>query len=324
MFARFAVAAPSVAPPIPTITYGQITGNGTQITATIDNFSSDFGYIVSSNIGTISRTNQNITVTGLTVGQSLNILVIATSSRGLSTPSSAVTDRQPYTFRTETRTGTRFVDTTSCYTASPTEPRCPFGGTLNLAGTECCIPSGFTEEYTFTVEIRNPAPSGYLDSGFDWYRPSNITIERIPYTFRQETRYYTENYDCSYDRFVRTDCVDVNCRDQVSGSYYAGAPSCPAGSGLCSPEACGQCNVCRVGPPNYTWVAGGTCGGGTFYCSCNACCGYTYTRVCDRQCTDIYERVNQTCSRQIPYQVDVRNPTPPNYLDSGFDWYRVL
>lgn len=308
MFARFALAGGAVAPPIPTITYGSITNGGTQITATITNFSSEFGYVATSNVGTLSRTNGNITVTGLPVNTSVNILVIATSARGLSTPSSAVTDRQPYTFRTETRTGTRFVDTTSCYTASPTEPRCPFGGTLNVAGTECCIPSGYTETYTFTVEIRNDAPAGYLDSGFDWYRPSNVSIERIPYTFYQYQETYT--YSCQVSS---TCCVDLEYDEQYTYTVTVDCWRCG------DPCVNGQC------PPNSPWGCGIAvpCGGGN--CAAwGAFCTETRTgtrRVCCRPycspCT-----INSTCTGTRT--VTARNPTPPGYTDSGVDWYRFL
>lgn len=316
MFARFALAGGAVAPPIPTIQYGSITGGGTQITATITNFSSEYGYAVTSNVGTLSRTNGNITVTGLPINTSVNILVIATSSRGLSTPSSAVTDRQPYTFRTETRTGTRFVDTTSCYTANITEPRCPFGGTLNLAGTECCIPSGFTEEYTFTVQIRNAAPAGYLDSGFDWYRPSNVTIERTAYTF------YTENYSYTYP--CQVGC-QVGCTVPTPPSFN---PCCSLVPGPPEYFRCTYGTPCFVGPnfaPQGTCPGGWDCSGGLCY---NNNCVYN-PQVC-QGCSVPQPPTQTTCPGSCPGTCtgtgtrQVRNPTPPGYLDSGVDWYRFV
>ena len=312
MFARFALAGGAVAPPIPTITYGTITNGGTQITATITNFSSEFGYVATSNVGTLSRVGANITVTGLTTGTSVNIIVIATSSRGLSTPSSAVTDRQPYTFRTETRTGTRFVDTTSCYTASSTEPRCPFGGALNIAGTECCISSGFTEEFTFTVEIRNDAPSGYLDSGFDWYRPSNVSIERTPYTFTTVQETYT--YSCQVGS---TCCVDESYQEctttQVPSAGWCTGNCCQpnAAVGACVPG--GNC------PPFWVCNGSGIC---QYWGLCGPLVPQTncVQRCCRQVCSPC--TITTTCTGTRP--VTVRNPTPPGYTDSGVDWYRFL
>jgi hypothetical protein len=315
MFARFALAGGAITPPIPTITYGTITNSGTQITATITNFSSEFGYAATSNVGTLSISGSAITVTGLTTGSSINIVVIATSAKGLSTPSSAVTDRQPYTFRTETRTGTRFVDTTSCYTASPISPQCAFGGVLNVAGTECCIASGFTEEFTFTVQIRNDAPAGYLDSGFDWYRVGNVTIERTPYTFTTTTETFT--YPC---QISSTCCVDLPYNETV----------CTPGA--CTPNTCtyygdpcvnGQC------PPGYACLSfpfGGT--------SCITTVTQTDICGCTQQpdnCTTVQRccrpfcapcTIDTTCTGTRP-RTD-RNPIPPGYLDSGVDWYRFL
>ena len=316
MFARFALAGGAVAPPIPTIQYESITGGGTQITATITNFSSEFGYVATSNVGTLSRTGGNITVTGLPINTSVNILVIATSARGLSTPSSAVTDRQPYTFRTETRTGTRFVDTTSCYTASAEEPRCPFGGSLNVAGTECCIPSGFTEEFTFTVQIRNDAPSGYLDSGFDWYRPSNISIERIPYTFYTYQETYT--FPCSstccvelpFDVRVCDTCVREICQtiDYGNCTYYGPGVACGGAPGC-------YCPGCSTGGclGNPAGCCGISCRYENFECNCR-----TEQRCCNTFCSPC--TVTCTGTRTVT----ARNPTPSGYLDSGVDWYRFL
>lgn len=320
MFARFAIAAPSIAPPIPTITYGSLTGGGTQITATIDNYSTDYSYVVTSTVGSVSRSGANITVTGLTTNTSVNLVVIATSARGLSTPSSAITDRQPYTYRTETRTGTRVVDTTSCYPASP-GPTCPFGGVPNVAGTECCVASSYTEEYTFEVQILNPAPSGYLDSGFDWYKVSNVTIERIQYT------YYTETYSYTYP-----------CTVTCTSTYPC-------------PQPCFQPGVCcSPGPPLQVWQSGGPCwiscsGGGNTCpggwscsgpCSCSGCgtCVTTYfqpSTICN-QCTVSCPPIPQTCTSSSPCPGtctgtgtrQVRNPTPSGYTDSGVDWYRFV
>lgn len=309
-FARFAPAFPSIAPPIPEITYGSLTGGGTQITATIDNFSSDFSYVATTNVGTLSRTGANITVTGLTINTSVNIVVIATSARGLSTPSSAVTDRQPYTFRTETRTGTRVVDTTSCYPASP-GPSCPFGGVLNIAGTECCVASSYTEEFTFTVEVLNPAPTGYLDSGFDWYRVSNVSIERIPYTYYTET--YTYQYSCPgtccvdlpYDVTVCDTCVREiceticygNCTNYGWGEACGGFPGC-------------YCPGCSVGDP---CCYGTSCRYENYSCNCR-----TESRCCNTYCSPCTVTCTGTGTRQV------RNPTPSGYTDSGVDWYRFI
>ena len=307
MFARFALAGGAVAPPIPTITYGSITGGGTQITATITNFSSEFGYVVTSNVGILSRSGSAITVTNLPVNTSVNILVIATSAKGLSTPSAAVTDRQPYTFRTETRTGTRFVDTTSCYTASPTSPQCAFGGVLNVAGTECCIASGFTEEFTFTVQIRNNAPAGYLDSGFDWYRASNVSIERTPYTFRTFQESFT--YSCQ----VSSTC----CRDVT----YE----------ICTRVGClpNTCTICGDGCVNGQCPPGWFCAGFAF-----CCITVTQADICGEDCPP--PQCIQACCRQVCEpctvtstctgirDVTVRNPIPPGFTDSGVDWYRFL
>jgi hypothetical protein len=309
-FARFASAFPSIAPPIPEITYGALTGGGTQITATIDNFSSDFSYIATTNVGTLSKDGANITVTGLPINTSVNIVVIATSARGLSTPSSAVTDRQPYTFRTETRTGTRLVDTTSCYPASP-GPSCPFGGVLNQAGTECCVASSYTEEFTFEVQIRNPAPAGYLDSGFDWYRVSNVSIERIPYTFTTRTESYT--FPCP-----GTCCNPCQVPCQVPGT-------CQTTENYCC-FCCGDPCVNFQCPPTWSCNCSGIPPSIECRC-CNSCC------VCQRQIT-VPCQVPGTCPGTCcspctvtcsgTRQVTTRDPIPSGYLDSGVDWYRFL
>ena len=320
MFARFALAGGAVAPPIPTITYGTITNSGTQITATITNFSSEFGYAATSNVGTLSRSGSAITVTGLTTGSSINIVVIATSAKGLSTPSSAVTDRQPYTFRTETRTGTRFVDTTSCYTASPISPQCAFGGVLNVAGTECCIASGFTEEFTFTVQIRNNAPAGYLDSGFDWYRVGNVTIERTPYTFTTTTETFT--YPCDvpstccvdlpYNETVCDTCQREICEtiDYGNCTYYGPGVACGGAPGC-------YCPGCSTGGclGNPSGCCGVSCRYENFQCNCR-----TEQRCCRPFCAPC--TITVTCTGTRP-RTD-RNPTPPGYLDSGVDWYRFV
>jgi hypothetical protein len=315
MFARFALAGGAITPPIPTITYGTITNSGTQITATITNFSSEFGYAATSNVGTLSRSGSAITVTGLTTGSSINIVVIATSAKGLSTPSSAVTDRQPYTFRTETRTGTRFVDTTSCYTASPTAPQCPFGGVPNVAGTECCIASGFTEEFTFTVQVRNDAPAGYLDSGFDWYRVGNVTIERTPYTFFDQP--FTFDYPCSFP-------CQVPCSVPTPPSFN---PCCSLVPGTPESFRCTYGQTCFVNPSGgqgtcpSLWV----CSGGLCY---NNNCIYTplVCQGCSVPQPPTPSSCPSTCSGtcQGSSTRSVRNPIPPGYLDSGVDWYRFV
>lgn len=319
-FARFASAFPSISPPIPEVTYGSLTNNGTQITATIDNYSTDYSYVVTSTVGNVSRTNGNITVTGLTTNTDVNLVVIATSARGLSTPSSAVTDRQPYTYRTETRTGTRVVDTTSCYPASP-GGECPYGGVLNQAGTECCVASSYTEEFTFTVEILNDAPAGYLDSGFDWYKVSNVSIERIQYT------YFTQPYSYTYP-----------CTVTCTSSFPCPQPCFQPG--LC----------CSPGPPTQITTVGGACwsncatGGNTCPggwgcvgpCGCSGCgrCQTTTfqpSTICN-QCTVSCPPIPQTCTSSSPCPGtctgtatrQVRNPTPSGYIDSGVDWYRFV
>jgi hypothetical protein len=320
MFARFALAGGAIAPPIPTITYGSITNSGTQVTATITNFSSEFGYVATSNVGTLSRVGANITVTGLTTGSSINIVVIATSAKGLSTPSSAVTDRQPYTFRTETRTGTRFVDTTSCYTASPTSPQCAFGGTLNVAGTECCIPSGFTEEFTFTVQIRNDAPAGYLDSGFDWYRVGNVTIERTPYTFTTVQESFT--FSCQ----VPSTC----CRQEVQCENIQ---NCSANTCTVCGDGCansGTPSGCAC-PPGWSCVGCNFAAGGIFFGGV-CCITVTQADICGQTCISrpscrevtICDPCTVTSTCTGTRDVTVRNPIPPGYLDSGVDWYRFL
>lgn len=312
-FARFAPAFPSIAPPIPEITYGTLTSGGTQITATIDNFSSTFSYIATTNVGTLSRDGANITVTGLPINTSVNIVVIATSPRGLSTPSSAVTDRQPYTFRTETRTGTRLVDTTSCYPASP-GPSCPFGGVLNQDGTECCVASSYTEEFTFTVEILNPAPAGYLDSGFDWYRVSNVSIERIPYTYYQES--YTYTYPCTVSYPCTVPCT-------VPGTCEYQTECCTAGTCIGDARYYNANEVCYGCPAGWYCPAGmqqiGTiC---LYGCTvCNPCTGYQPCQVpssCPSTCSG-----PGTCTGTGTRSV--RNTTPSGYLDSGVDWYRFV
>lgn len=311
MFAFFAIAAPSIAPPIPTITYGAIGGSGTSITATIDNYSSEYSYIATTNVGTLSRTGANITVTGLTIGTSVNIVVIATSQRGLSTPSSAVTDRQPYTYRTETRTGTRVVDTTSCYTASP-GPTCPYGGVPNVAGTECCVPSSYTEEYTFTVEIKNNTPSGYLDSGYDWYRISNVSIERTPYTYYSYQETYT--YSCQVSS---TCCVDLPYQEctttQVPSPGWCVGDCCQPNAAVGACVAGGNC------PPYWVCNGGGRC---QYWGLCGPLVNETtcVDRCCRQSCSPC--TITSTCTGTRT--VTARNPTPSGYTDSGYDWYRVL
>jgi len=322
MLARFAVATASIPPPNPTITYGVLTSGGTATTATITNFSTEFSYIVTSNVGTVSRSASTVTITSLPINTSVNLLVIATSARGLSTPSSAVTERRPYTFRTETRTGTRFVDTTSCYPASP-GPSCPFGGVLNFAGTECCIASGYTETFTFTVEVRNDTPAGFLDSGFDWYRVANVSIERIPYTFTTRTETYT--FPCT-----STCCVDLPyeetytepcCENQFDCSFFRDV----IGDGCCNyniiPNSCiqdcGGSNSCPSG-----WFCG-ACNCQTVVYEQRTCCGTTScTRTRTVCCRQFCSPCTITCTGTR--QVTERNPTPPGYLDSGVDWYRFL
>lgn len=312
-FARFAPAFPSISPPIPTISYGPLTVGGTSITATITNFSNEYSYIATTTAGTLSRTGANITVTGLPVNTSVNIVVVATSARGLSTPSSAVTDRQPYTFRTETRTGTRVVDTTSCYPAS-TGPSCPFGGVLNVAGTECCVASSYTEQFTFTVQVLNPAPTGYLDSGFDWYRVSNVSIERTPYTFFSYQENYTfpctVSFPCTVPCTVPgtcefpTTCCSITTCSGAATWYPANAVcfGCPAG--------------CYC--PQGMFQDGCTC---LYQCQvCNPCTGYQPCQVpssCPSTCSG-----PGTCTGTRT--VTARNPTPPGYIDSGVDWYRFV
>lgn len=305
MFFTLAVAGGAIPPVAPTISYGSLFNNGTQITATITNYNPEYGYAVTLSPGSFSRSASTINISGLTAGTSFNLLVIATTAKGLSAPSSAVTDRQAYTYRTETRTGTRFVDTTSCYVASPNEPRCPFGGTLNGAGTQCCIPSGYTEEYTYTVTIKNDTPAGYLDSGYDWYRVGNITVQRTPYTYYTET--YTYTYPCS-----STCCVDLPCQKpcQVPGTCYRDVRCNCCGdacvNGQCPPQddwycqngrCCSPSCVCREA---YPCQVPGSCPGTCQYCSpCTITCTGTGTR-------------------------QVRNATPSGYLDSGVDWYRFV
>lgn len=307
---RFAVGGGSIPPPAPTISYGSLFNNGTQINATINNYSTEYNYIVTVSPGTFSRTGSSISISNLVSGQSFNLLVIATSAKGLSTPSSAVTDRQPYTYRTETRTGTRFVDTTSCYTPSP-GPTCPFGGNLNQAGTQCCIPSGYTETYTYTVSIKNDTPAGYLDSGYDWYKVGNVTIERTPYT------YYTENYTYQYGCTNSYPCqqpysCEQTCTRQItcygittctgSATYYSwgcggtGCCVCPNGMGQVGCTCYYQCQV--ASPCTEYYSCPGTCYGPSTCYSPGTCTGYG--------------------SRQV------RNATPAGYIDSGVDWYKYL
>lgn len=308
-----AVATPSIAPPIPEISYGEITDGGTQITATITNYSSYYSYAVTSDIGSVSVVGDAITVTGLTSGQSVNLIVIATSPRGLSTPSSAVTDRQPYTYRTETRTGTRLIDTTSCYIAGP-GGTCPYGGELNNAGTECCVVQSYYEDYTYTVQILNAGPAGYLDSGYDWYKVSNVSIERIPYT------YYTETYTYTYSCTVSYPCT-VPCT--VPGTCEYPTTCCSTGTCVGSATWYQENQVCYGCPAGWYCPAGMTQDGTLCYYTCticNPCTGYEPCQVpstCPSTCSG-----PGTCTGTGTRQV--RNATPEGYLDSGVDWYRFV
>lgn len=308
---RFAVGGGAIPPVPPTVQYGSLENNGTQISATVTNYSSENTYLFINDVGTLAQLSaSSVRLSNLTAGTSFNLVVIATSAKGLSTPSSAVTDRQSYTYRTETRTGTRFIDTTSCYTPSP-GPSCPFGGSLNNDQTQCCIPSGYTETYTYTVQVKNDTPAGYFDSGYDWYRVGNISIERIQYT------YYTENYTYQYGCTTSYGCSEA----------YGCTVTCSRST------TCYGLTTCYGSATYYSWGCGGT---GCYVCpdgmtrygtSCAYQCQYS------TPCTEYYQCPG-TCYRQATCYSpatctgygsrQVRNPTPAGYTDSGVDWYRYL
>ena len=308
MFATLAVAGGAIVPPAPTISYGSLTNSGTQIIATITNYSSEYTYSATTTVGSLSRTGATVTITGLTAGSSFTLLVIATSAKGLSEPSIAPTSRLSYTYRTETSTGTRFVDTSSTY-APGSGSSCDFGGTLNVGGTLCVISSGYTESYTISSSIKNNTPAGYLDSGQDWYQIGNVNIERTAYTYTTGTESYT--YGCNVQS---TCCVQVTYQ------------SCTQGA--CSPNACdftfGSPCVNNQCPP--TWYCSGPGGVCRIFITNGEQCGYTCppptctTVCCTASCSPCTVAGTCTGTRSI----QIRNPIPPGYTDSGVDWYRIL
>ena len=309
MFATLAVAGGAIVPPAPTVSYGSLTNSGTQIIATITNYSSEYTYSATTTAGSLSRTGATVTITGLTAGSSFTLLIIATSAKGLSEPSIAPTSRLSYTYRTETSTGTRFVDTSSTY-APGLGSSCDFGGTLNVGGTLCVISSGYTESYTISSSIKNNTPAGYLDSGQDWYQIGNINIERTAYTYTTGTESYT--YGCN---------VQSTCCIQLP--YQSCTP------GACTPNTCqvvGDPCVNNRCPPGWSCIAVGPnlrcaitvtqtdlCGCTQQPANCTTVCCSTYCSPCT---------VAGTCTGTRSIQI--RNPIPPGYTDSGVDWYRIL
>ena len=306
MFATLAVAGGAIVPPAPTVSYGSLTNSGTQIIATITNYSSEYTYSATTTAGSLSRTGATVTITGLTAGSSFTLLIIATSAKGLSEPSIAPTSRLSYTYRTETSTGTRFVDTSSTY-APGLGSSCDFGGTLNVGGTLCVISSGYTESYTISSSIKNNTPAGYLDSGQDWYQVGNVNIERTAYTYTTGTESYT--YGCN---------VQSTCCSQVpyTETYtYTVTVNC---------WLCGDPCVNNRCPPNSPWGCGSNgncpsnCAAYGPYCTQTA----TGTRqvCCTTSCSPCTVAGTCTGTRSI----QIRNPIPPGYTDSGVDWYRIL
>ena len=306
MFATLAVAGGAIVPPAPTVSYGSLTNSGTQIIATITNYSSEYTYSATTTVGSLSRTGATVTITGLTAGSSFTLLIIATSAKGLSEPSIAPTSRLSYTYRTETSTGTRFVDTSSTY-APGSGSSCDFGGALNVGGTLCVISSGYTESYTISSSIKNNTPVGYLDSGQDWYQVGNVNIERTAYTYTTGTESYT--YGCN---------VQSNCCSQVpyTETYtYTVTVNC----WICGdPCVGGRC------PPNSPWGCGSN-GGCPSNCAaygpyCTETATGTRQVCCTTSCSPCTVAGTCTGTRSI----QIRNPIPPGYTDSGVDWYRIL
>jgi hypothetical protein len=89
-----------------------------------------------------------------------------------------------YTYRTEQRTGTRVIDTSTAYAANvgpnAQGPACPWGGNLNPSGDLCVIPSTGTETYTYTVEVKNDAPAGFTDNGTEWVKTAAKIAKVVP------------------------------------------------------------------------------------------------------------------------------------------------
>ena len=306
MFATLAVAGGAIVPPAPTVSYGSLTNSGTQIIATITNYSSEYTYSATTTVGSLSRTGATVTITGLTAGSSFTLLVIATSAKGLSEPSIAPTSRLSYTYRTETSTGTRFVDTSSTY-APGSGSSCDFGGALNVGGTLCVISSGYTESYTISSSIKNNTPAGYLDSGQDWYQVGNVNIERTAYTYTTGTESYTygcnvQSTCCSQVPYTETYTYTVTVNCWICGDPCVGG-RCPPNS----PWGCGSNGGCPSNCAAYGPYCTETATGTRQVCCTTSCSPCTVAGTC-------------TGTRSI----QIRNPIPPGYTDSGVDWYRIL
>lgn len=66
---------------VPAISF--VSATKTSVTTTLTNYDAAMTYVVSSSAGTASRTNETITVSGLSSGQSTTVTTTATGSKGL-------------------------------------------------------------------------------------------------------------------------------------------------------------------------------------------------------------------------------------------------
>jgi hypothetical protein len=114
-------------------------------TFTITNFSADYTYFLSVSRGSISRTNEVVTVTGIDPGETVGVLVL-TDRTGYAQSDNSLTAAAATTTTTTTTTSTSTTTTTIARAVSTT-----------AAPTTTTVASAVPEESSTTVAVNGPA-----------------------------------------------------------------------------------------------------------------------------------------------------------------------
>ena len=148
---RAAASGGMIPAPVPTFTYGGTSSN--TMTFTISNYNSNLAYTVSKVSGTgnapsLNTANGVITTTGVTGDVYLS--VTSSSAKGGFTSTSTQPSRRIYTYY-------------------------PYSYHYNAGPCNVTMPEGASAHYANCHNIahghaKNATPSGYTDSGSDWYR----------------------------------------------------------------------------------------------------------------------------------------------------------
>lgn len=128
----------------------------------INNYDPTYQYVLTPSSGTASRSGSVVTLSA----PNATCTVVAYPPKGVTGSTQSSYEVKAYTY---TNTATYHDTTPSAYAADmarSTGTYCPWGGSYNGGGL-CVFPS--SGYYTY-ADVKDSTPSGYTDSGTEWFR----------------------------------------------------------------------------------------------------------------------------------------------------------